>query len=316
MKNKRLIFTVTVLILIFISLTLAGCTGSKESDPYNNQNDSTPKNATGTVVVGDVTRKVYYTVDIEMYAPDMTVTADLIKTKTVEFGGYVQTSRESTGQYGGYYSFTVRIPTDKLNEFETAISAGGEVTDRYVTTTDITTQYVSAQARVEALEAERSALQTLLASATDVADIIAISDRISDINAELGALTRELNEYDSLIDYSTVNIRLFQEEKEETDDRTFGKKLADLFVKSFKSMGAVGKGIATVITAVFPYLFVLSGIGGIIFGIVILVRKKKGVPLFGRKKKPAPQPLPKANDDKITTSEEIKTEKPEDKQDA
>lgn len=285
MKKKLSIIIIAALILSCLVVSLAGCSGGvvKYGDSETGVSPSPSSDASGKIVVGDVSRKVYYTVDMSIYSADQAATSALIKSKAAECGGYVQTGRESSGEYWQDRYYTVRIPTDRLDEYVAAISEGNRVAEKYVSTIDITTEYVSVQARIDALTAERDALNTLLGSASTTADVIAISDRISDINAELGALQRELNEYDSLVDYSTVNISVYKENVEEKDDRSFGERIADIFVKSFKSIGTVAKWIFVALIAVIPYFLLLSVVGGVVFGIVILVRKKKGLPLFRKK---------------------------------
>ena len=284
MKKKFLLIICAVMAIAIMMTALAGCTVGKEGD-VSPSDGLAPKNASsGTIVVGDVSRKVYYTVELTVYVSDLDAMATLIKTKTAEKGGYIQNSHESESDYASYYTFTARIPTEKLDEFEAEISGAGKVADRYVTTTDITTEYVSAQSRIDALEAERTALENLLSTAAEMDDIIALSKRISEINGVLGALEREINEYDSLVDYSTVYIRVYQEEEEPVDDSTFAQKMRKLFIDSFKSMGKVAGVLVVIATAVFPYLLVLSVIGGIILGIIVLVRVKKGLPAFPKRR--------------------------------
>lgn len=286
MKKSNLLKLITVILVLMLSVVLFAC----NSNNYNAPEESGKSDADageGKVVIGQTDRKIVYYVTMEMYADDTTALGDVIKTQTVEKGGYMEESSESTNNKYVYYRYILRIPTEKLDAFLTSVESGGTVNSKTVTTTDITTQYVSAQANIEALESERAALKKLLENATLTSDVIAISKRISEINASLGALEKEINNYDSLIDYSTVTINVYKTQNKPADSRNFGEKLGDLLVKSFKSIGTAFKGLLIGLTAAFPYILMLGAVATVIIFVLIVVHKKKGKRLKYRKESPS-----------------------------
>lgn len=285
--KRKFILKLTALAaaLLMLLAVLTACGGDKNAgfEPGGTHVTDEQDKSDGNIVFEGVERKIVYRVHLDIYAEDAAGLGEIIKVQTAEKGGYIESSRENNGTGYVTYVFVARIPTSELDGFLAAVETGGKVTNKTVSTTDITTQYVSAQARTEALEAEREALGNLLANAATTADVIAISERISKINAELGALEKELNEYDSLVDYSTVTVSITQETPPAADERSFGEKLGDLFVNSFKSLGTVFKGILIGITAAFPYLLILAGIAAVITGVILIARKVKYGSCFPRK---------------------------------
>lgn len=276
MKKSNLLKLITVMLVLTLSVVLFACNSNNYNIAPEESGKSDADVGEGTVVIGQTDRKIVYYVTMEMYADDTTALGDTIKTQTVEKGGYMEGSSESTNNKYVYYRYILRIPTEKLDAFLTSVESGGTVNSKTVTTTDITTQYVSAQANIEALESERAALNKLLENATLTSDVIAISKRISEINASLGALEKEINNYDSLIDYSTVTINVYKTQNKPADSRNFGEKLGDLLVKSFKSIGTAFKGLLIGLTAAFPYILMLGAVATIVIFVLIVVHKKKG----------------------------------------
>ena len=60
--------------------------------------------------------------------------------------------------------------------------------------------------RLAALEAEHKALIEMLEKATEMYDVIALHDRLSDLTYEIEGYKAQLRKYDDLISYCTVNI--------------------------------------------------------------------------------------------------------------
>ena len=103
-----------------------------------------------------------------------------------------------------------RVPTEQLDTFIAAMeSGGGKVSDKRVFSTDITTSYVNATAKKTALETKKAALQALLADATlSASDKVSVISEIAAVDTELQTIELTINEYDSLVDYSTVSVNI------------------------------------------------------------------------------------------------------------
>ena len=128
--------------------------------------------------------------------------------------------------------------------------------------------------RIISLESERARLVELFEDA-DMAEIIQINKRISEIDKELGELKGENAIYDSLIDYSEVKVSVYDETPViETEnywhklEKTFNSGI-DAFVKFFEY-------IFLGIVMVFPFLL----LSGAAVGTTLLLRK-----VFKKKKR-------------------------------
>lgn len=200
--KKRLLTVLALVLALAAVFTLASC-GSSAGDYAPGVSEDSSGDS---VIIGEVNRKIYYIVSMTLETADVPALGKIVKERTADCGGYLQYSNESVSEDYAYYSYTVKIPTEQLNEFLAAIDGSGKVTDRNIKSVDITTEYVSAEARLDALVAEKAVLTELMESATSIYDVLEISNRIASLDSEIGELQREINSYDSLIDYSTVSI--------------------------------------------------------------------------------------------------------------
>lgn len=215
MKRKLTVILFAIIIAaVCISVFTACASGNKDYAPGGGgvNEDNADKAET---VVGNVNRKIFYRVYLELTGEKPEKIGERVRTETTKIGGYIESSSES--YYSGdisYYRYTVRIPTEKLDEFLATVEGEGKVGEKRIDAVDITTGYVNAQTRKEALESERAVLDGLMhKDGVTVTDVLTISKRISEINAELNSLEIQINDYDSLIDYSTVNIYISEPDK-------------------------------------------------------------------------------------------------------
>jgi hypothetical protein len=125
--------------------------------------------------------------------------------------GYVEGESSSDE----YLNMTLRVPSDSLDDFLTALKSGGEVTKFTKTSDDITNTYTTYEARKLALEARHQRLIELIEVAETVEDIIELERERSDVESELTEIGIRLTSYDSLVEYSTVTLRVTYVDLEE-----------------------------------------------------------------------------------------------------
>ena len=133
-----------------------------------------------------------------------------------EMGGFVESSSSSggsdaSGNYSSKYAYlTIRVPSDKLTGFMGSLNDCGTITSQNLSSENISLEYADTEARREALQTEYDRLLDLMAQAEDVDAVIAIEARLSEVRLQLDSLSSQLRTYDNLVDYSTVNIDLYE----------------------------------------------------------------------------------------------------------
>lgn len=243
-----------------LSLALAGCSrdhGYQEKETVSDEDE-------GKVVLQSTpNRKIIYNVTVDLYIEwnFQEKVNDLIESIYVdEWTDYLSISDSQA-----YIIF--RIKTQRLDAFIYTLSDFGEVRNLTKKGTDISLQYQDNENRIISLESERARLVELFEDA-DMAEIIQINKRISEIDKELGELKGENAIFDSLIDYSEVKVSVYNETPDiETENywdklkKTFNSGI-DAFVKFFEY-------IFLGIVMVFPFLL----LSGAAVGTTLLLRK-------------------------------------------
>ena len=198
-------------------------------------------------------------------------------------GGYLESMNESGNSYrsSSYRSayLVARIPSDNLDAFLSVADGLGNVTQKTLSTRDVTSTYVDIESRLKVLETEKESLQNIMASASTTEEMLATQSRLYDVIEEIEAYEAQKRTFDSLISYSTVSISVKEVvELTPAKEETRGEELARRFKSSIENLGEalVDFGIGFIVAA--PWLLVIGAIGGIIavaFILPIRASKKK-----------------------------------------
>jgi hypothetical protein len=206
-------------------------------------------------------RKVIYTVTFNMETDDFTAAVALIRGQ-VKIVGWSDNENVTSA----YAAFTLRVKTEKLDEFIDSVKSGGAISDYSKSSQDISEQYYDIQSRIESLEAELTRLRELYTTAS-INDVFTISAQISNVEAQIRNLNSTLNSYDSRVDYSTVYIYL-NAKAEPAPTVPYGERVKSVFVGAWAALGEMFKWLGIILLAIFPFVL---GIGAPLTAILLTV---------------------------------------------
>ena len=236
---------------------------------------------TGTTVPEETAttadRKLIKTVNMDVETREYDKLLSAVENKVTELGGYI----ESLDAYNGstYYSYrstrnanlTIRIPKDRLEEFQNTVSELGNVTSRSENVQDVTLTYVDLQSHRDALRTEQERLLQLLEQAESVEDIITIEQRLSDVRYQLESMESQLRSYDNRVDYSTVYLYIDEVEVyTPVEEEAVWERISTGFVDSLKNIGEGLKEAAIWFVIHIPYLVIWA----IVIAVIVLILKK------------------------------------------
>lgn len=154
--------------------------------------------------------KLIYTSHITLETMDLEPSAQALAELVSQFGGFFE--QQEMYNRGDYHngSYTVRVPSDRFEDFLNAVAehSAFQLTYRSTACENVSEAYGDIESRLETLHIKQDRLQTLLEQAESMDDIISIESALTEVEAELDALSGEKNHYDNLIDYSTVYVEL------------------------------------------------------------------------------------------------------------
>jgi hypothetical protein len=153
-------------------------------------------------------RKVQRSADLVLRVPTAKLesTSDGVIRTVDRFGGIVASSSSASDDSGGEATFTLRIPTDRLDDALAALSKLGHVAQRSQNLTDITGSFTSAQDRLSDARAERRGILGALGHATTQAHIDSLKARLRNVRSRIARLNGDLDALRRRADLSTVSV--------------------------------------------------------------------------------------------------------------
>lgn len=207
----------------------------------------------------EIERKLVYTANVDLESKDYEASLTQLKQQVQAFNGYL----EETSQYGSrengnrYYNVTIRIPSDKYRDFLDATGSMGSVIRMSESMQDVTTNYIDVQARISSLEAQRDRLAELRKQAASLEDLMAIENRMSDVQYQLDNYMGQMKYLERQVSYSTVYLNL-REVVTYTPANTFGSRLKRAMTGTWSDFFAVMGDILIGVIYLIPYLLILA----------------------------------------------------------
>lgn len=162
-----------------------------------------------------------------------------IETKTVEDnGGYSVYIYDNDIELQHTLRATVRIPSDKYDDFMSKISDIGDVRTSTENVTNMTQTYGTLQAQLEIYETEYNRYLDMLSETTDEATMLAIQEDLTQISVEIATIKSQMAYIDTDVAYSTIDIVIQEvsEYEEERDTSTFGHRLKNTLIESWNEL--------------------------------------------------------------------------------
>lgn len=221
-------------------------------------------------------RKLIKTVSIEAETEHYEELITTLDQKIAALGGYVE-SRQS-GSYSRsrrWCRMTVRIPADRLPEFQVHVGESANVLSTSEQTLDVTLQYSDTEAKIASLEAERTRLMELLAQAGSLSDILEIQSRLSDVTYELERYESRRRGYDNQITYATVSLELREVQTlTPAEDPTVWQRITEGFADSLEGVGDDIVDFFVWLIVSLPYLAVWIPVTALILWLIRRIRRK------------------------------------------
>ena len=229
----------------------------------------------GIEEVQETDRKLIRNVNLSLQTKEFDTVLDNMSQKIKDLGGYIQDSSVwgSSSDYSSSRSasYTLRIPSDKLDEFIDVVETLGNVTYKNESVDDVTLRYVDVDSHKKALETEQERLLALLEKAENVEDIINIENRLSDVRYELENYESQIRLLDNQIDYSTVYVDISEVSRvTDTGKQGFFEEVASRFSDSVYVVLMGLRGFAIGILGSLPILVVW----GVILAVVVILLRK------------------------------------------
>ena len=275
---------------LLLAALLAGCTaaGSSDAAPPATIDESGAYTESGAVADGgamsapstgavspvDSTpsdRRIVQNGSLAITADDPIAAADNAVATIEDAGGRIDSRAENPRtETSGPPSadLVARIPSTTLTTTLDALSELGDVERLQLSETDVTAQGSDLDARISALTASADRLTTLLSTAANTDDLLAIETTLSQRQSDLDSLTAQSRDLADQVAYATVSVSFGSLEVAPVDTPdTF----ASGFAAGFDALTGFGAALLVAAGIALPWAVVLA----VLVGVVLLVLRRR-----------------------------------------
>lgn len=170
-------------------------------------------------------------------------------------------------------TLVVRVPEQ---EFETAIkrlSRLGDVQSVSTSSEDVTSEYVDLKARLGHFRAVERRLVGFLQETTTVNQMLAVQDRIDEVQLTIEELTAQLKSMREQTSYGTLSV--YVSEKDATAAVQASDTFGGTFWNSVELLREGAKLAALVLTALLPFIVVLGGVAAAVWYVTRRIRRSR-----------------------------------------
>lgn len=192
--------------------------------------------AGGQNPAGQQERKLIKTGSISLEVEQLASAEEAVLAWCQSFGGYVA----SSFNHETNAAFTVRIPAVHFDAAMAAAGNLGRVRSRNVSTQDVSEQFYDLQTRLDTRKILRDRLQSYLAQAKNMEDLLHIERELNSTLTEIESMEGRMRRLSNQIDYSTITVDLqlpyrttdqgFQWPSLDRNVRRFLSNVVDFFV--------------------------------------------------------------------------------------
>lgn len=243
--------------------------------------------------------KIIYTYNYSVETKSFDEFMNMIQKRTLEYGGYVESSEVSGNQEMGInrYSYMVlRIPADKMHGFLDMVKTNSNVTHSNSSTDNVTLTYVDLESHLKALRVEQESLLSLLEKAEAVEDIIRLQEQLTNVRYEIESYASQLRTFDNRINYSTLYLDINEVQRETTvaTKLTYGEEISQGLSDTFYHLGQNFREASIWFIVNLPVIIVWIAVLLLIFVVVRAISKRtaqKKAKKAQEKEAPAVTPL-------------------------
>ena len=231
MKRNRLLLPLALLLLLTCACSggnsSAASSAGEEAAPEamapmeatvadQRLNFSESESAAGkSRVYSDENAKLIRRASARLQTDDFSAAEAALNALVVEQGGYYESAAVEGGGYydrnaARYGSYVIRVPRQAYDTFLSGVDGVGYVVSLNQSSEEIGEVYFDTEARLRTQQTKQTRLLALLEQAATMEDIIDLENALSEVEYQIEQYSTELRRYDSLVDYATIGVELYE----------------------------------------------------------------------------------------------------------
>ena len=233
--------------------------------------------------------KIVYTCSADIQTLEYDQSVKDLKAAVKSAGGIIEQETESDDNYSWYYYdssdssgsnnrtlyLTVRIPTEKYESFVNSLGDYGKVMNKTQTADNISKTYNDKKTYISSLETEQKRLLEMMDKAETIEDMMAVEERLTEVQRQLNQYKTDLEAMDMDIAYSTVNLNMREVQKitnQPTPKDSFGTRIKKAFINAWEGFAEFCENFLFALIYLLPAIIV---IGLIVWAVLFATRKRR-----------------------------------------
>lgn len=273
---------ISLLMVLILMLSLAGCgaaTSSMENGAYDKmemESSGAVSNAMSSTQALPADRKLIRTVRMQAETEDLSGVIGQVEQQLTQFGGYLQQKEIYQGSaYRGTVrrnaNLVIRVPAKDLDTFLFHLNNSAHVVSTSESVDDVTLHYIDVDSQLKALKTEEERLLAMMEKAENLSDLLAIEQRLTQVQQEIQSVGSQLKSLDSQIEYATIHLSISEVvEYTPVEEESTWQKIGTGFMDSLSDIGTGFVDVFVFLVANSPRLLLL---GGIAFVVILLIRR-------------------------------------------
>ena len=221
----------------------------------------------GSVISTD--RKIASSASVDLRTKSLDWTVGKIREIAKNVGGFVESASVNQPEWGLKSAWvTVKVPADR---FETALAEIKQTADQVVNenmgAADMTAQHIDISARINNKRAEEKAYENLLSSATKVADVIEVTQQLTNVRTEIESLEQQLRYLEGQTALATLSVNVTEDPQVRANPGEFqrGNVFKSALNTLVDALLALGSGLVVFLISGLPVLLIVLGLIWIVY---------------------------------------------------
>ena len=234
------------------------------------------------LTAGLETTQIVKTGSMALEVSDLNKAVSQAQSTIVGMGGDVSQSSSAGDKTAAVATVTYRVPVAKWDDALLAMRGlASRVISEQTNSTDVTAQVIDVEARLNNLNATESALQSIMARATAISDVLAVEQQLSQTQGQIEQLTAQRDHLKNQAAMSTLSVSFSTPAATVTTQTAQGWDLGAQGDEAGGQLVRIGQGLATIavwtVVVGFPIVIGLAFLGGIWWIVRRIARRRRHV---------------------------------------
>jgi hypothetical protein len=249
--------------------------GKDAAGPVTTQDESEEESGSATSQTLPEGRMIARDATLSVEVEDVAPGSSRVRAAAAAAEGYVVQEEVHPGdeQDRGFATIVISVPTANLDQALSQLEEIGEVTERGMSSLDVTADYVDTSARIATLEVSVERTRGLMGDATSIEDVVALERELSSREADLDALNAHAAALEGDVSRSTVTVSLTElvdAEEAPVEEAAAGGFLHGL-ERGWDAFTTAGSAALTALGAVLPF----AGLAALVALPVLALRRRR-----------------------------------------